>query len=238
MRTLVDKFKIESTLSDPFSIENFLSQDEIAFLIDYFETDRKKIYKNTGPITSNEMADSFELIPELRNIFDRIKSHIGECSIYTAFMFYTDRPHIIHNDDDKLFPLTYKAITIPLKIEYKDQDTGYPALCIFDQYYLDGPSKFFNGSNNIISYYNVPVYDYAEVRNKSKVKIDQKTYDQYLTHLQTRWLDGLSINSIHTWKPGNAILFDAVRLHSASDFNKMGIKKKLGLSIFTKLIDT
>ena len=233
MRTPIDKAKIESTLSEPFSLENFLSQNEIEFLIDYFETDNNKTYKNTGPVTSRELRDEFTNISELTNIFDRIKTHIGECKIYTAFMFYTNRPHIIHNDDDKLFPLTYKAITIPLKIEYETEDTGYPNLCIFDQYYLDGPSKFFNGSSEIPSFYNVPLYNYQDVYNKTTSKISQEMYETYFTHLQSRWLNGLSVNSIHTWKPGNAIVFDAVRLHCASDFNAKGIKKKLGLSIFT-----
>ena len=233
MRTPIDKVKIESTLSEPFSLENFLSQDEVEFLVNYFETDDSKIVKSTGPVTSRELRDEFNTIPELVAIFDRIKSHIGECGIYTSFMFHTNTAHLIHNDDDKLFPLTYKAITIPLRIEYELEDTGYPNLCIFDQYYLEGPSKFFNGSRGIASYYNVPVYNYFRVHNKSKNKIPLEIYNKYFTHLQPRWLEGLSINSMHTWKPGNAIVFDAVRLHCASNFSAIGIKKKLGLSIFT-----
>jgi hypothetical protein len=235
MRTLVDKARIESNLSEPFSLENFLSQDEINFLIDYYETDDKKIHKNTGPVTSRELRDEFNTVPELIAIFDRIKSYIGECGIYTSFMFHTNTAHLIHNDDDKLFPLTYKAITIPLRIEYELEDTGHPDLCIFDQYYLEGPSKFFNGARGITSYYNVPVYDYFQVCNKSKNRISLEIYNKYFTHLRPRWLEGLSINSIHTWKPGNAIFFDAVRLHCASNFPSMGIKKKLGLSIFTAI---
>ena len=54
----------------------------------------------------------------------------------------------------------------------------------------------------------------------------------YLTHLEDEWLKGLSFNSAHAWQPGNAIVFDCVRLHCGSNFEG----KKLGLSIFTEYL--
>jgi hypothetical protein len=36
------------------------------------------------------------------------------------------------------------------------------------------------------------------------------------------------------WKPTDALVFDSVRLHCASDFRKLNIQSKLGISIFTK----
>ena len=54
--------------------------------------------------------------------------------------------------------------------------------------------------------------------------------EKYLSHIEDKWLKGLSFNSAHYWRPGNAIVFDCVRLHCASNF----VGKKLGLSIFTE----
>jgi hypothetical protein len=64
--------------------------------------------------------------------------------------------------------------------------------------------------------------------------IDESTRCTYLTHLKYKWLEGLTLWGTIKWKPGTAIIFDSVRLHCASDFRKLGIKSKLGISIFTR----
>lgn len=115
------------------------------------------------------------------------------------------------------------------------EDRSFPYLCFFDQIYLEGPSKFFNGSSNIPTYYNLQVYEYSKVLNLSSSIIDKGIIQKFFTHLRPKWLEGLSFKSAELWKPGNAIIFDCVRLHCASDFRTQGIKSKLGLSIFTKL---
>jgi hypothetical protein len=238
MRSDNENLLIESNIGDVFSKEEFLSQNEVAFFIDYFKTTKDRIHKNTGPITSQELRDNYTSIPEFASVFERIKEVVGDCEIYTAFYFYVDRPHIIHNDDDKLGPIAYKAVTIPLELELDGDFKDYPQLCFFDQYYLKGPSKFFKGSKSIVSYYNEPVYDYTDVKNISDTPISQAVFQKYFTHLQPQWLHGLSFKTAETWKPGNAIFFDCVRLHCASNFKTVGVKKKLGMSIFTKLKGT
>jgi len=236
MRSQAERNIIINNLQQPVVIEDLLSPDEIKELIEIFNSRDNKIHKNTGPVTS-DITDGFTSIPVLQQLFERIKARIGECRIYTSFFFRVEVPHIIHNDDDKLGPLVYKAITVPLEIEYEDQFTEYPYLCMFDQYYLEGPSKFFGGSTrrDIPAYYNAHIYEYSQVQNLSDKDFPQDIYLKYLTHLQPFWLKGLSFNSAHEWKPGNGILFDCVRLHCASDFKVRKIKSKLGLSIFTAL---
>ena len=238
MRSDNENLLIESNMGDVFSKEEFLSQNDVAFFIDYFKRSRERIHKNTGPVTSNELRDNFNSISEFVALFDKIKGVIGDCDIYTAFYFYVDTPHIIHNDDDKLGPIVYKGITIPLELEFEDKFIDYPHLCFFDQYYLKGPSKFFKGAKNIESYYNEPVYNYKDVKNKATKLIDKETYQKYFTHLRPVHLEGLSLKATEVWKPGNAIFFDCVRLHCASNFKTVGIKKKLGMGIFTKLKGT
>ncbi len=234
-RTQEERDVIVSTFKDPLTLENVLSKDDIKDLIDLYHSRQNKIHKNTGPVTS-ELREDFDNIPALKKVFERVKQEVGECKIYTAFFFDVTFPHIIHNDDDKLGPKTFKGITIPLEIEYHEESNTeqHPYLCFFDQYYLEGPAKFFGGSpKEIETYYNKPVYEYSQVQNKSDTVFDREIFNKYLTHLQYFWLKGLSFNSAQPWIPGNIILFDAVRLHCASDFRKLGIKRKLGISMFT-----
>ena len=124
----------------------------------------------------------------------------------------------------------YKGITIPLKIYGSDL---IPDLCFFDQFYFHGPAKFFNGDNNLSTYYNKQIYEYSKVDGI----VDEPFYDndKLFTHLKSEWLQGLSLNCILKWKPTSALIFDSVRLHCSSDFRQHGITHKLGLSIFTKL---
>lgn len=233
-RTQEQRDRIVSNISDPMYVENFLTPDEVGELIDMYESTQNKVNKNTGPVTT-ELRDLFKTDPLLKRIHERMKEYVGECVVYTGLHFNVKFPHIIHNDDDKLGPVTYKAMTLPLRIEYEEGVSDvYPYLCMFDQYYLEGPSKFFGGTKKTIeSFYNEPVYEYSQVQNKSDKAFDPILIKKYFTHLQPFWLNGLSFNSAHLWKPGNAIIFDAVRLHCASDFKALGIKSKLGLSVFT-----
>lgn len=233
-RTQEDRNLICSKFSDPVVVTDLITPDEIKELIELFNTRTNKIHKNTGPITSN--LQDIENIPVLASIVSRIKEHIGECEIYRAFYFYVNSPHIIHNDDDIEGPITYKGITIPLELTYFKEDTGFPSLCFFDQYYLEGPSKFFGGSTvDIPTWHNLQVYEYSNVQNKSNEPFDLAAYNKYLTHLKRHWIRGLSFDTALEWKPGSALIFDSVRLHCASNFIKQGIKSKLGISIFTKL---
>lgn len=223
---------IKSRLEDPYSVKNFLLQDEVSHLIDIFETNEKSlnspaVYKNTGPVTLDLKLFLDDLI--VKQILDRLKIIIGTFDITAAFFFATNFPHIIHNDDTFELPdNVYKGITIPLKINGQ----GVPKLCFFNQHYFHGPAKFFNGSENIPTFYNQQIYDYKNVDGL----VEENLIDdnKYFTHLKHSWLKGLSLHSAIDWIPTSAIIFDSVRLHCASDFRNLGITSKLGISIFTK----
>lgn len=229
MRTKEERELLVSRFTDTIYVNDFLLPDEVSYLISLFNRSIDKIHKNTGPITSNSLMED----DILEVIAKRLEPIIGNFKIFSAAFFDVKFPHIIHNDDLKSFPRTYKAITLPLKLEYSKFNSNLPKLCIFDQYYLEGPAKFFNGDTDIPTYYNTQVYEYSDVQNKSLTKINQDTVEKYLTHIKPSWLQDLSLNSVHDWKPGAAIIFDALKLHCASDFRRLGITSKLGISIFT-----
>jgi hypothetical protein len=238
MRSIEQINKIKQTITDPYSIENFLTTDEIDYLVSIFDKidDRdilqaEKIYKNTGPVTID--LKFFINDPVVIRILERLKLKIGNFEITAALFFKTNYPHVIHNDDTYELPNeVYKAITLPLKLY--GMSTDYPSLCFFNQFYFHGPAKFFLNDKNIPTYYNEQKYDYSNVDLLGNEDIDHDLYIKYFTHLKKSWLKGLTLHSVKTWIPGSAIIFDSVRLHCASDFRNQGITEKLGISIFTK----
>lgn len=233
MRTSDQRDAIIAHFSPPFVEENFLTQTELEYLIAMFNDGRDKIHKNTGPVTLN-IHDEHWSDPVLSSIRDRLHAIIGDFNILAAFLFYVETPHIIHNDDSYDLPETYKGITLPLQLTHQDGNQGEPHLCFFDQYYLEGPSKFFNGDSNRMIFHNKPVYSYEDVQLTTSDPFPESTRIQHLSHLKPAWLKGLSFDVALPWVPGKALIFDSVRLHCASNFLAQGIKSKLGMSIFTR----
>jgi hypothetical protein len=228
MRSLEQIARIKQRITNPYQIENFLSYEEILSLVQIFEAGNK-LYKNTGPVTMDlNLTD-----PLIVTILERLKKEIGEFEVTAAFFFKTSFPHIIHNDDTFELPDgVYKAVTLPLQLEHSLGEE-LPKLCFFNQFYFHGPAKFFNGSAGIPTYYNQQIYEYSNVDGLT----DEEFYDgnKLFTHIKPEWLRGLSLHSSIEWKPTTAIVFDSVRLHCASDFRRLNITSKLGISIFTKL---
>ena len=231
MRSTAEINEIKSRFTEPYSIYEFVNNEEISHLISLFNSNHeKKINKNTGPVTLN--IEPFLDDPVIKKIFDRLRNEIGDFELNAGFFFKTDYPHIIHNDDTYELRDVYKGITIPLEIE--GHYSFLPHLCFFDQVYFQGPAKFFYGDTDIPTYYNAQVYDYKDVEGLVDTRVDTATRLRYLTHLKPTWLTGLSFKSALEWKPTTALVFDSVRLHCASDFRKLGIKSKLGISLFTR----
>jgi hypothetical protein len=232
IRSQEDIERIKNRITDPYEVNDFISQEDVDHLISLFEhhADNSKIYKNTGPITLDLNQYFNDLV--IKKILINLKEQIGPFDVTAAFFFSTTYPHIIHNDDTYELPDVYKGITIPLKIYGSDQ---LPKLCFFDQFYFQGPAKFFAEDADIPTYYNKQVYDYKDLDGVvDGMLIDEATRVTYLTHLKPKWLTGLSFWGALNWKPKSALIFDSTRLHCANDFRKQGISRKLGISIFTK----
>lgn len=232
MRTKEQIERIKSRFSEPYKVENFISENDIVQLIKIFEGHGgDQTHKNTGPITL-DLYPYFK-DPIVSSILEKLKNYIGDYEIDGAFFFHVDYPHILHIDDTFHFNDVYKGVTIPLRLE-GDKTTVFPKLCFFDQFYFNGPAKFFRDEENMPSYYNTPVFNYDNVYGKIGGKFDVAHRLKYFTHLKPRWLDGLSLHSVIEWKPTSAIIFDSTRIHCASDFRTLGVTAKLGISIFTR----
>ena len=231
MRTIEQISTIKKTMGDPKQLCNMLNAHDINLLLNHYITSNAVITKNTGPkvLMVNE-GDGI-----IDNILITLRLLYGNFALRSAHYFDVTKPHIIHNDDDFDYPQCYKAFVIPLYVE--EEDCNKAKFFVFDQSYYGGPAKFLNDEDITSTpiYYNKLVTNYNDVEDKVAYPIDDDTYSQYLTHLRPKWLEGLSINSYFPWTIGSVIAFDSLKLHCASDFRKVGITRKIGLSIFTKI---
>lgn len=230
MRTLEQIDKIKEKQSKPIQQIKFLSEGRVEELLNYyFENKDNADVKPTGPKClyikeGDGVIDDF-LIP--------LRYNFGNFKVRNAQIFDTSVPHILHNDDGKDLPNSYKAFTIPLKVFNGNELDA--KLCMFDQYYYGGPAKFCRGENFESKTYNSIVTDYDNVEGINDKGIPNNLRKDLLSHLDNKWLEGLSLQSYFPWIIGSYIAFDALQIHSASDFTNKGISRKIGLSIFTTL---
>ena len=228
MRTHQQILAIKDTQSNPKQLWNMLTQDDIDILLNYYNTSDKIIEKNTGP----KVLHVKEGEGIIDNILGTLRKLYGNFDLRSAHYFDVDKPHVIHNDDDFDYPQCYKAFVIPLYVEGNTCDKA--KFFVFDQTYYGGPAKFVNGEDVTDKpvYYNQFLTDYKDIQDTTLESIGD-IHLQYLTHLKPKWLEGLSVKSYFPWHIGSMIEFDSLRLHCSSDFNAVGITRKIGLSIFT-----
>jgi len=228
MRTQEQINRVKKGESEPFLMETVVSQQEIDSILEFYFNSNNVIEKNTGPKVLKIEEDN----PVLAPIIQRIKNEVGEFDIRYAHVFDVTAPHMIHNDDVDEYPDSYKAFTMPLKI-YGDTDDI--SLVVFDQYYYGGAVKFVNGADTAgwQAYYNQYLTDYSNVEGTNNQGIDNNFRKKYLTHLEDSWIEGLSIRKALPWKIGGILCFDSLALHCSTDFRNVGVKQKIGLSIFT-----
>ena len=218
---------LQKTHGEPFSVKGIVDSGEL--LKYYYNNESNVIKKNTGPKVLEIERDHKLLQPVIQILQEKLLPFKVR---YAHFFDVTD-PHIIHNDDEFEYPYSYKAFTIPLNIYGKSDDTK---LVTFDQYYYDGPAKFFNGESAIENvYYNKPITSYENVQGCSDAGIEQDIKDEYLGHLSDSWLQGLTVNKMLDWTIGDVLCFDSLSLHCSSNFKNKQIDRKIGLSIFTVL---
>ena len=113
-------------------------------------------------------------------------------------------------------------------------------LIFLRQYYYNGAAKFYAGETRSPQeyYYNQLITDYKDVKYKENGmwNTTNKSFkEKYLPQIKDRWLEGLSLHTAFPWAVGSMMKFDVCRLHVASDFRKVGIKRKIGMALFTEM---
>tara|TARA_R100000152_G_C6767311_1_gene192487 strand:- start:166 stop:1035 length:870 start_codon:yes stop_codon:yes gene_type:complete len=77
---------------------------------------------------------------------------------------------------------------------------------------------------------------YSKRTNKhitNNVPFNKNHYEKYLSHQPYEDLQGLEIDRIIEWHPGDVITFDRSTIHCASNFLKEGVTEKLAVAMFT-----
>ena len=234
MRTQDEKEKIIDRYKPSRYQVGAVSEHMISYLLDKFNGSEKIIkYKEAGskgPVVMNYSPDREGMQPWFEPVQELVWDLLGSnCYVWGSNIFRVEKPHIAHNDDyeEKIYPI-YKTIVMPLEIA---EPTHF---ITFDQAYLDGPVKLFRGYDPVPeSYYNKSLTDYSNIVNYTDKPFDKQVHEQYLSHIPYEALHGLTVEKVLPWVPGNAIIFDMGRIHSASNFNAHGIDYKIGYSIFT-----
>jgi len=230
MRTQEQITAIKNTQSDPKQHWDILNYGNIIDLLIHYNDSSKKVeQKSTGP----KVLYVKEGEGVIDNILDKLRQTYGDFEVRSAHYFDVTKPHIIHNDDDFDYPQCYKAFVIPLLVEGATCDKA--KFFVFDQSYYGGPAKFVNGEDVTGKpvHYNTFLTDYTDVQDQASCGLNDFEL-QHLTHLKPKWLKGLSVNKYFDWRIGSIISFDSLDLHCSSDFNAVGITRKIGLSIFTR----
>ena len=242
-------FPEEST----YQIENFLSQEEVKFIIDWYykKKPEKGFYLQNKQLQFVGM-NSHTMIGETQGtkevceiVFPRIKKYFGEYKLYDEL--HNDvNPHSAdlmceqtrifgpHTDAITHIPgwLTQKDIILPLWIENDAETYTY---AMDQRCYMRGThfrkgavEKATNVYSNVLrDSYNVPGIKYLNGN-----EID---HDFLEKHIGPRFLksyfEGLTVESTQENIPGNAIIKDSSVIHGPSNYNLHGASKKLNISI-------
>ena len=133
-------------------------------------------------------------------------------------------------------PRLHRNCVIPLWIDGAESTK----FAVMDKCYLDGPVKIVHGADpkkidSSPKYYNEPLLDSAKLEYYTGKDFDPVLWEKYFTHQGRLRFHGLSVEGMLKWQPGNLLIFDGARIHCAADFRKVGVKRKIGLSVFTCL---
>jgi hypothetical protein len=212
-----------------------LDQSTVDYLINAFETN-SLIQEYPG------RRFALDLNPVLDVITPIIDSVLGKdtWNVTGGNFFETDTGYRVHADTGKEGPeKVWQTFVFPLRYELKPSVTkpvlDKNRLVILNQTW-SGPAAFFMRGEDIEpNEYNIVVRNYeAEgVGNLDDIGTIDGQLLELCPHLKTSNFAGLTVDQSFVWTPGVPITFPRNRLHVSSAFPRLGIKKKLGLSIFT-----
>lgn len=183
-------------------------------------------------------AFALDLIPALEIIKPIIDSvlGVGTWDVTGGNFFETSTGYRVHADTGKEGPnRVLQTFVFPLSMELDPTKEFQPEknrLVILNQTWTGDAAFFLRGSPDEPNEYNIVVKDYADVIGLVPGAKDPILYD-LCPHLNSENFLGLTVDKTFQWTPGIPMTFPRNRLHLSTAFPRRGIKKKLGLSIFT-----
>jgi hypothetical protein len=208
-----------------------LAEEQRLALIKCFEN-------NTQLQTLPQRRFALDLAPAMEIVKPIIDSVLGAdtWTVTGGNFFETETGYRVHADTGKagpehvlqtfVFPLQQELRTdIPVRLERN-------RFLVLNQTWAGDAAFFLRGETVEPNEYNQVITDYKDVGNLEQGTIDGLLLD-YCQHLDSRNFAGLTVDKHWTWTPGIPMTFPRNRLHVSSAFPRNGIKRKLGLSIFT-----
>ena len=148
--------------------------------------------------------------------------------------FETLYPYRIHTDTS-VKESNYQTVVIPLDWAHEeDSALDENVLYIFNQTWHKEGTMFLKGSppSKEGPRYNTETREYSEVIDLVPDYIDTSVAAD-CDHLTKENFEGMSVSAKMKWEPGQPFTFPRNALHCSNNWHRLGIKQKLGLSLFT-----
>lgn len=233
--------KLQERWAPPEVFKNFLSPDDIRFLLadELYNSEKQSFY---GRVFG---CNTYNALTYLKPKLDAILKY--PYKVTGGNYFRTERPYMLHADTGiSADSALYRIIVLPLALGFKSTEAShiqeYNTLAIMNQRWYNQAAFFMRGyADDIVdkkkSEYNIPIVDYSGVYNISNNNFSQDVYNFYFDHLLYENFYGMSIAENLEWVPGDALTFDRSNLHAGSNFDKANVSYKIGLTFFLEYAD-
>ena len=213
-----------------------LTEEQRLALIDCFE-------KNSQLQVLPQRRFALDLGPAMEIVKPIIDCALGEGTweVTGGNFFETETGYRVHADTGKdgadrvlqtfVFPLSQELRDdIPVRLERN-------RFLVLNQTWAGDAAFFLRGETVEPNEYNQVITDYRDIGNLDDMETLDGILLEYCPHLDIRNFAGLTVDKHWQWTPGIPMTFPRNRLHVSSAFPRNGIRRKLGLSIFTSRRD-
>ena len=182
---------------------------------------------------------ALDLEPALEIVKPIIDGVLGEGTweVTGGNFFETETGYRVHADTGKEGPeRVLQTFVFPLRQELRDDipvRLERNRFLVLNQTWSGDAAFFLRGENVEPNEYNQVITDYKDVGNLDDIETIDGILLDHCPHLDIRNFAGLTVDKHWQWTPGVPMTFPRNRLHVSSAFPRNGIKRKLGLSIFT-----
>jgi len=161
----------------------------------------------------------------------------GTWEVAGGNFFETETGYRVHADTGKEGPgKVLQTFVFPLRQEFRDDvpvRLERNRFLVLNQTWTGDAAFFLRGETVEPNEYNQVITDYKDVGNLDDMETMDGILLDHCPHLDIRNFAGLTVDKHWQWIPGVPMTFPRNRLHVSSAFPRNGIKRKLGLSIFT-----
>jgi hypothetical protein len=165
----------------------------------------------------------------------------GTWEVAGGNFFETETGYRVHADTGKEGPeRVLQTFVFPLRQELRDDipvRLERNRFLVLNQTWSGDAAFFLRGETVEPNEYNQVITDYKDVGNLDDIETIDGILLDHCPHLNIKNFAGLTVDKHWTWTPGVPMTFPRNRLHVSSAFPRNGIRRKLGLSIFTSRLD-